>query len=500
MLRGSEHRFELANPSYLQLIGHRSVLGRTVAEALPEAVGQGYLTLLDEVFTSGNAYVARGAKYTAQPTPDGAGSERYVDFVYQPIKDSDGRVAGIFVEGADVTERMRADVALQASEARFRQLAAQLSDASRLKDEFLATLAHELRNPLAPIRNAVDLLKIAPGDGSVAVMARETMERQLAQMVRLIDDLLDLSRVNRGIVELRRTRLPLAGALQDALETSRPLIEQRGHTLSVTLPGEELVLEADSTRIVHVFANLLNNAAKFTPRGGRIELSLARQDAETAVVAVRDNGIGIPAAKLSGIFDMFTQVDRSHAQVGGGLGIGLTIVQRLVEMHGGSIEAHSAGPGAGSEFRVHLPLAPAAAPRAAASPTPAIANGEAPLPGRRVLVADDNVDAAESLSLVLSLQGHQTRTAHDGEEALSLARDFRPEVMILDVAMPRLSGHDLARRIRAEEWGSQVLLIAASGWGHEEDKQRSREAGFDHHLVKPVESATLERLLRAAGR
>jgi signal transduction histidine kinase len=500
MLRGAEHRIELANPSYLQLIGHRPVLGRTIAEALPDAVEQGYLTLLDEVFTSGTAYVARGAKYAVQTTPGGTVSERYVDFVYQPIKDSDGRVAGIFVEGADVTERMRADVALQASEARFRQIAAQLSDASRLKDEFLATLAHELRNPLAPIRNALELLKLAPGDGNVAVMARETMERQLAQMVRLIDDLLDLSRVNRGIVELRRIRLPLAGALRDALETSRPLIEQCGHTLAVTLPGEELVLEADPTRIVQVFANLLNNAAKFTPHGGRIELTLARQDGETAVVTVRDNGIGIPAAKLGGIFDMFAQVDRSHAQVGGGLGIGLTIVRRLVEMHGGTIEAHSDGPGAGSEFRVHLPLAPTAAARPAASPAAALAPTAPPTPGRRILVADDNVDAAESLSLVLSLLGHQTRTAHDGEQALAIARDFRPDVMVLDVAMPKLNGHDLARRIRAEDWGSHILLIAASGWGHDEDKQRSQEAGFDVHLVKPVESATLDRLLRAAER
>jgi PAS domain S-box-containing protein len=500
MLRGPEHRIELANPSYLQLVGHRPLLGRTVAEALPDAVEQGYLALLDQVFTSGRAYVARGARYTVQAAPDGTASERYLDFVYQPIKDSDGRVAGIFVEGADVTERMRADAALQASEARFRQIAAQLSDASRLKDEFLATLAHELRNPLAPLGYALELLKIAPGDGSVGLRARETMERQLAQMVRLIDDLLDLSRVNRGIVELRRTRLPLAGALRDALETSRPLIEQCGHTLAVTLPGEELMLEADPTRIVQIFANLLNNAAKFTPRGGRIDLTLARQDAATAVVAVRDNGIGIPAAKLRGIFDMFAQVDRSHTQAGGGLGIGLTIAQRLVEMHGGSIEAHSVGPGTGSEFRVHLPLAPTAPARPAASPAPAAVPPAPPIPGRRILVADDNVDAAESLSLVLSLLGHQTRIAHDGEQALAIAREFRPDVMVLDVAMPKLNGHDLARRIRAEDWGTQVLLIAASGWGHDEDKLRSREAGFDHHLVKPVESASLDRLLRTAGR
>jgi signal transduction histidine kinase len=494
MLRGPEHRFELANPSYLQLIGHRPILGRTVAEALPEVVEQGYVGLLDEVFASGRAYVAKGAKYAVQVSPDGPVTERYVDFVYQPIKDREGAVAGIFVEGADVTERLQATFDLQASEQRFRNIAAKLSDASRLKDEFLATLAHELRNPLAPIRNAVDLLKIAPSDHSVASAARETLERQLAQMVRLIDDLLDLSRVNRGIVELRRDRLDLAAALRNALETSRPLIEQRGHTLTVTLPGEEFLVEADATRIVQIFANLLNNAAKFTPRGGRIELTLSRQDDETVAVVVGDNGIGIPPAKLEAIFDMFAQVDRSHEQVGGGLGIGLTIVRRLVEMHGGSIEAHSDGPGLGSEFKVSLPLLlkpPHLLPAAgvAIAPQPSTAAG------RRVLVADDNVDAAESLSLLLTLKGHQTRTAHDGEEAFAVAREFRPDAMILDVAMPKLNGHDLARRIRAEDWGSETLLIAASGWGQQEDKQRSRDAGFDVHLVKPVEYEVLERLL-----
>jgi PAS domain S-box-containing protein len=631
MLRGPEHRFELANPSYMTLVGHRPVLGRTIAEALPDAVEQGYLALLDEVFASGTAYVARGAKYAAQAEPHGPVSERYVDFVYQPIKDAEGRVSGIFVEGADVTDRMLADAALQvleprlhglletipgfiwtadaggeidyisprlsafvgrdearfkrafwpefihpddlprmlevwqrvnarrasfqvdvrfrrndgawrwldiraepelqadgrilrwfgygedqheqkevadalqASEVRFREIAAQLSNASRLKDEFLATLAHELRNPLAPLRNALDLLKIAPADGRTAALARETMERQLAQMVRLIDDLLDLSRVSRGMVELRPTRLALGGALRDALETSRPVIEERGHEVAVTLPDEELEVEADPTRIVQVVANLLNNAAKFTPRGGRIALTLAREDGERAVVAVRDNGIGIPAGMLGGVFDMFTQVDRSHAHVGGGLGIGLTIAQRLVEMHGGSIEAHSGGPGAGSEFRVHLPLAalpplrPPAAPCAAHVLAPAEGGAglhpEPRAPRRRILVADDNVDAAESLSMLLSLLGHETRTAHDGEQAFALARDFRPDVMVLDVAMPRLSGHEVARRVRAEDWGKTVLLIAASGWGQEVDKRRSLEAGFDCHLVKPVESATLEKLL-----
>ena len=276
-------------------------------------------------------------------------------------------MTGIFVEGADVTERAEADAALRASETRFRELAAELADANRLKDEFVATLAHELRNPLAPIRNALSLMKRRPS-GEVATRSREVIERQVDQMVRLIDDLLDLSRVSRGLVELRRARLPLAEVLRGAVETSRPLIDQYGHTLTVTVPPEELTVDADPTRLVQVVANLLNNAAKFTPRGGRIELGLAREGAQGAVVWVRDNGVGIPPEMLERVFNLFTQVDRSHAQVSGGLGIGLTLVRRLVEMHGGRIEAHSAGPGTRSEFRVHLPLARPPPPNAGASP------------------------------------------------------------------------------------------------------------------------------------
>jgi signal transduction histidine kinase len=501
MLSGPGHRFELANPAFLQLVGHRPIVGKNVAEALPDAVAQGYLTLLDEVFTSGKAYVARGARFDRQTEPGGPVSERFVDFVYQPIKDAEGRVTAIFVEGADVTEGTRAEheqkkiaTALQASEARYREMAAELGDANRLKDEFLATLAHELRNPLAPIRSATERLRGSPQDGRVVTAAGEMIERQLRQMVRLVDDLLDLSRVSRGIVELQRAPLSLAAALRDAIETSRPLIEQSGHVLDVMLPDAALTLDADPTRVVQVFANLLNNAAKFTPPGGRIELRVSQIDAEGVVVSVRDNGVGIPAAMLSRVFDLFTQVDRSHARVGGGLGIGLTLVRRLVEMHGGSIEARSGGPGTGSELLVRLPLAPASTPPRIVAPREDRPDA-GPVAARRIIVADDNVDAAESLSEMLQDLGHDTRTAHDGEEALALAREFRPDVMVLDIAMPKLSGHDLARAIRAEPWGGGVLLIASSGWGREENKQSSLEAGFDHHLVKPVEIATFERLL-----
>jgi PAS domain S-box-containing protein len=624
MLSGPEHRFEIVNPAYMELIGNRDVLGRTVAESLPDVVEQGYLELLDRVFESGEAYTENSAKYAVQATPGGTVTERFVDFVYQPIKDSNGRVTGVFVEGADVTERANADAALEllqprlrglletipgfiwtadrtgeidyisprflafvgrdeerfkrkfwhefihpedmpnvvevwkrvndlrisyqldirflrhdgvwrwldlraepelggdgeilrwygygvdeheqketadalaSSETRFRELAAELSNANRLKDEFLATLAHELRNPLAPISNALELMRLAPDDQEVSVGAREMIGRQLGQMVRLIDDLLDLSRVSRGIVELRRSRLSLAEALRNAVETSRPLIEQCGHQLTLPLPDENLMLSADPTRIVQVFANLLNNAAKFTPRGGRIEVGFEREG-ESVVVWVRDNGVGIPGEMLSGVFDMFTQVDRSHAQVGGGLGIGLTLVRRLVEMHGGTIEARSDGPGQGSEFRVHLPLALQINAQAVSAESEVLLLDDQSTIVHRIVVADDNVDAAESLSMMLEMLGHETRTAHDGDQALAIAREFRPDVMVLDIAMPGLGGHDLARTIRAETWGEKVLLIAASGWGQAEDKRRSTEAGFDYHLVKPLEFDALDKLLRESS-
>jgi signal transduction histidine kinase len=490
MLRGPEHRFELANPAYRRLINDRPYVGRPVAEVLPEAVEQGFIALLDQVFATGEAFVAHGAKYTRR-IPGEDPTELFLDFVYQPIKDGDGRVTGIFVEGADVTERTRASGALAASETRFRALAAELADANRLKDEFVATLAHELRNPLAPIRNALEIMKRAPA-GPSAPAARAMIERQLGQMVRLIDDLLDLSRVSRGLIELRRAHLPLAEALRDAIETSQPLIDQHGQTLALTLPPEPLTVDADPTRLVQIVANLLNNAAKFTPRGGRIALTLSREDDRTAVISVRDNGIGIPPEKLGHIFDLFTQVDRSHAHTGGGLGIGLTLVRRLVEIHGGRIEASSEGPGTGAEFRVHLPLV---APSPGAPAAPVAAPSQATPQRRRVLIADDNVDAAESLAMMLELDGYETRTANDGGEALALARTYRPDVMLLDIGMPTLDGHEIARQVRGEPWGAGVLLIAASGWGQEEDKKESLAAGFDVHLVKPIEFDVLERLL-----
>jgi CheY-like chemotaxis protein len=304
--------------------------------------------------------------------------------------------------------------------------------------------------------------------------------------------------LSRVIVELRRSRLTLATVLRDAVETSSPLIAQSGHSLTVALPDEDVVLDADPTRLVQVLSNLLNNAAKFTPRGGRIHLA-GRAEGEMAVVSVRDDGMGIPAAMRDRVFDMFTQVDPSHTQGGsGGLGIGLTVVRRLVEMHEGTVEARSEGPGTGSEFVVRLPRT--TAPLAlAGEPARETRTSRRPATGCRIVIADDSADAAESLSTLFSLRGHETRVALDGRKALVLAHDFQPDVMVLDIAMPALDGHELARAIRAQPFGRRMLLIAVSGRGQIEDRQRSLDAGFDHHLVKPVDFATLDRLLRKNG-
>jgi CheY-like chemotaxis protein/two-component sensor histidine kinase len=316
-------------------------------------------------------------------------------------------------------------------------------------------------------------------------------------MVRLLDDLMDVSRITRGRLELRKERVELSSVLRGAVETSRPFIDSPGHELSVELPVEPVYVHADITRLAQVFSNLLNNAAKYTDRGGRIFLTV-ECEGNDVVVSVRDTGIGIPQDMLGRVFDMFTQVDRSLQRTGGGLGIGLTLARRLVEMHGGRIEARSDGPGKGSEFIVRLPIPALDTPATLRAPDgdrPAVA------PARcRVLVADDNHDSASTLSKMLDILGYETHTAHDGPTTLEAAAEFRPDVLLLDIGMPKMNGYDVARRLREQPWGREVVLIAVTGWGQPEDKQRTHEGGFDHHLVKPVEPTALARLLASVAR
>lgn len=394
-------------------------------------------------------------------------------------------------------ERSSAEVVLRASEERYRRLSEELSDAGRMKDEFLATLAHELRNPLAPIRNALRIQSFAGNDPAMISRTRELMERQVVQMVRLIDDLLDVSRLSRGLIDLKMERLSLASAIGLAVEASRPAIELASHELAVNLPGEELVVSADPVRVVQVITNLLNNAAKFTPARGRLSVSLER-DADFALIRVRDNGIGLRADKLERVFNMFEQVDRSYAQVSGGLGIGLTLVKQLVEAQGGKVRAESAGLGMGSEFIVCMPLAAAQADAGAhRSNEEGIAKTTSP---RRVLIADDNEDAATSLALFLEMAGHETRVASSGAQAITIAQAFMPHVAVLDIAMPILDGLEAARALRAGPAGGELLLLALSGFGHDADKRKSTDAGFDEHLVKPVDLGVLENIISTRSR
>lgn len=385
---------------------------------------------------------------------------------------------------AEVKERRRAEEELQ-------RLAEKLRLADRRKDEFLATLAHELRNPLAPIRSALDVMR---SGGLRASDARpvEIIDRQMRQLVRLVDDLLDVSRITHGRIELKRERLALAPLLATTAEALAPQIAMMGHRLTLTAPAPSVLVDGDPQRLTQVFGNLLNNACKYTNAGGCITLG-TRVDGDAVVVVVDDDGVGIPVERLDDIFDLFVQIDTSLERSQGGLGIGLTLVRRLVEMHGGSVAATSEGPGLGSRFEVRLPLA-SAATETAVRHAPDAADIATQ---RRVLVVDDNRDAAEMLALLLKLGGHQVQAVYDSREAVAAFTTFRPDIAFLDVGMPNLNGLDLAMQLRGCDGGQQVLLVALTGWGQDEDRRRSREAGFDHHLVKPADPLDIEAICRS---
>jgi signal transduction histidine kinase/ActR/RegA family two-component response regulator len=376
----------------------------------------------------------------------------------------------------EIVERERAEEALR--------------EADRRKSEFMAMLAHELRNPLAPIRNALQILRLTPSDGKAGQPPMDMIERQVGQLVRLVDDLLDVSRISRGKIELRTERVELASVVDHAVEAARPHCESMGHELTVTLPPKPVNVNGDPIRLAQAVGNLLNNACKFTEKGGRIWLTLEREG-EQATIRVRDNGIGIAADQRGHIFKMFAQVETSLERTHTGLGIGLTLVKTLVEMHGGTVEAGSAGVGQGSEFVVRLPIlveTPKPPPESTVTaPTPTTA--------RRILVVDDNADSAESLAMLLKLTGNETHTAYDGLQAVKAAATLRPDVVLLDIGLPKLDGYEAARKIREQPWSKGLVLVALTGWGQDEDRQKSREAGFNAHLVKPVDHAALMKVL-----
>jgi PAS domain S-box-containing protein len=397
-----------------------------------------------------------------------------------PVRDASGQVVGASKVARDISAQKRAEQALR--------------EADRRKDEFLATLAHELRNPLAPIRNALHILRLTDNSHGTLERVREMMERQVNHMVRLVDDLMEVSRITRGKIELRFELLDLAEVIQSALETSQPLIESSGHRLRLSLPDEPVILNADPVRLAQVVANLLNNAAKYAPDPGDIWVTVEREGPMVSI-SVRDSGIGISPEMLPRVFDLFTQLDVAHGRSQGGLGIGLTLVQRLARMHGGDVEARSEGPGKGSEFIVRLPVASVGAPdaiRRRASRPAAVT--------QRVLVVDDNQDAADSLGLVLSHLGAIVHVVHDGPSALQVLPVFRPSLVLLDIGMPGMNGYEVAAAIRQLPGGQHLRLVALTGWGQEEDRRLSAAAGFDHHLIKPTDIDTLQDLLASAPR
>ena len=450
----------------------RAFLGKTNRElGMPPDVCDLWENALAAVFTSG---APRSLDFDFT-TP--AGRRHYVARLVPEFAD-DGRVEFVLGVARDMTDHKRHEETLK--------------EQDRRKDEFLATLAHELRNPLSPLQNGLQLLRLTGHDPAAAARTRDMMERQLGHLVRLVDDLLDISRVSRGKITLRRERMTVQEAIAAALEACRPTLDDRRHALVVDAPDEPLAVDGDRTRLVQVVSNLVTNAAKYSEPGGTITVA-AHRDGDEAVVTVTDTGVGIAPALLPTLWDMFTQVRDTLDKAQGGLGIGLSLVKKLAEMHGGSVAADSPGPGRGSTFTVRLPLAPALE---GAAPGPSGATDERPpAAGRRVLVVDDNVDGAESLTMILDLFGHRTETAHDGPAALAAARTFRPEVVFLDIGLPGMDGYEVARRLRADPATADAVLVALTGWGSEEDKRRSRSAGFDRHLTKPVEAAVIEAVL-----
>jgi PAS domain S-box-containing protein len=403
-----------------------------------------------------------------------------ISLTVSPIRNASGAIVGASKVARDISERKQAEAALR--------------EADRRKDEFLAMLAHELRNPLAPIRNATALVCRAQDLNPELHTACGIIDRQVRQMTHLVDDLLDVSRITAGRVRLQEEVLDLSAVLALAIESSRPALENSGNEFALDLPQQPIYVRGDRVRLAQVFSNILGNAAKYTPGGGNVRLELRREDTQ-AVVRIRDSGIGIPPHMLKFVFDLFAQVDRAYDRTGGGLGVGLTVAKRLVEMHHGRIEAMSLGVNTGSEFVVRLPvIADAQAVQA-----PRAHDAGARSVRRKVLIADDNQDAAASLGMLLHVMGHETRLAHDGLEALEAAEVFRPDIVLLDIGMPQLNGYETARRLRARPWAASTVLIALTGWGQEADRRRARDAGFHHHVVKPLDPDVLAEMLEHAG-
>ncbi len=470
-----DHRFIYANQGLLRMWG----------KSWDEAIGKHCLELGYEPWHAEmHDREIEQVKSTKLPVRgevpfNGTFGRRIYDYLLVPVIGANGEVEAVAGTTRDVTER--------------KQLESSLVEADRRKDEFLATLAHELRNPLAPIRNAVHMLKMSDTHDETVKHARGLIDRQLQHLMRLVDDLLEVSRITLGQVNLRNDQVQLRQVLEDALEVVGPTMEARRHLLEVDITDEDLPVHGDATRLSQVFQNLLDNAAKYTRDGGRIKLGAQRQG-EEALISVRDNGIGIAAEVQTRIFDLFTRVHPSDPIKSSGLGIGLALARQLVKLHGGRLDLHSSGAASGSEFVVVLPLR--RGPASSVSNVPS-SPGEKVIV-KRVLVVDDNRDAAESLAMILGMAGSEVSVAFNGEQALEKLRALKPEVTLMDIGMPGMDGYEVARRVRADPEIASLRLVALTGWGQAEDKERAIREGFDDHLTKPVDPADLEGLLGAA--
>ncbi len=483
LLRGPQHIFDFVNPEYQAIVGGRELVGLSIREAFPEIAGQGFYDLLDQCYLTGEPYAGRSVSVKLYNEAQQL-EEHFFDFSYQPTRASNGAISGIAVIAFEVTALAQAQ-----------QKAEQ---ASRAKDEFFAMLGHELRNPLAPILTALHLMELSGGDSFAR--ERAIIERQARYLVRLIDDLLDVSRISRGDITLDIERLEIAAVVEMAVETVRPLLDQYAHTLSLDLPSERISVAGDSVRLSQILSNLLTNAARYTPAGGDIRVT-ARRRGGNVQIEVSDNGMGIAPAQLTTIFEMFVRVQQNSTQGKGGLGLGLAIANSLAVRHGGQLTAYSEGPGKGSRFVLSLPIAAAensTEPAQALSLRPPTdVNETAPTKGRPLtLIVYDNRDAADMLGLALSSLGYDTRVVYDGAEALDTLQGLVPDVALLDLGLPGINGHELARQLRRQPKLAQTFLVALTGYGQQRDREQSLAAGFDAHLVKPVDIQALDELLR----
>ncbi len=484
LLVGEDLVYHLANPIYCNIVGRSNITGKAYLEVFPELAGTEVLRTIQAAYRTGVPYRTEETHVRLRSDSGGEMQDKYFSFNLAPLRSVAGGVYALMAMAVDITPHVVARKEIE-------RLNADLVAAARAKDEFLAMLGHELRNPLAPIRAAADLLQLGHPDEARVRKISEVIARQAEHMTHLLNDLLDVSRVTRGLVELEMRPVDCREIVTDAAEQVMPLVRSRHHQLMLHLPPDRAMVAGDKERLVQVVTNLLNNAAKYTPDGGRVELAIELQDAEV-LIKVTDNGIGLDAELIPRVFDLFTQAARSSDRSSGGLGLGLALVKSLVALHGGAVTCRSDGPGQGSQFCIRLARLREDQPATGAHGEDAL---HAAVKGLRILVVDDNADAAAMLSLLLKSAGHDVLVEHAGAGALALARSWRPHACLLDIGLPGMSGHELAQCLRGEPATAEATLIAVTGYGQETDRRDARAAGFDHHLVKPIDTKKLMLLL-----